>query len=57
MPRYEFDSMLYRFYLYKRYFEDTVGFFDKVLLAESSDAQKVHNLHELYQTCDEWRAR
>jgi hypothetical protein len=31
-----------------------VGFIDKVLSPDSSDAQKIHNLSELYKTCDDW---
>ena len=54
VPGYEFDPTAYRFYLYKRYLEDMVGFVEKILSPDSSDAQKIHNLSELYKTCDDW---
>ncbi|MBL8118218.1 MAG: phosphotransferase [Anaerolineae bacterium] len=54
MPDYQFDPTAYRFYLYKRYLEDAVGYFDKILSSESSDAGKKQNFHELVETCDEW---
>lgn len=54
VPGYEFDRTACRFYLYRRYFEDMVGFVEKVLSPDSSDEQKAHNLSELYKTCDGW---
>jgi Ser/Thr protein kinase RdoA (MazF antagonist) len=54
VPGYEYNPLISRFYLYKRYLEDAFGFFDKVLSPESTDAEKEHNFKELVETCDEW---
>ncbi|MEO8609161.1 MAG: phosphotransferase [Chloroflexota bacterium] len=54
VPGYKFDPTAYRFYLYKRYLEDMVGFIDKILSPDGSTADKIHNLSELYKTCDDW---
>jgi spectinomycin phosphotransferase len=54
VPGYEFDRTAYRFYLYKRYFEDLLGYIEKVLSPESTDEDKRRNVIELYETCAEW---
>lgn len=54
VPGYDFDPTAYRFYLYKRYLEDALGFFDKVLAPTSTDAEKSHNFSELINDCEGW---
>lgn len=54
VPGYTIEPVAYRFYLYKRYFEDIVGYVEKILSPDSTDAVKQQNLKEHYQTCDEW---
>jgi Ser/Thr protein kinase RdoA (MazF antagonist) len=47
VPEYVFNPAAYRFYLYKRYLEDVIGFFDKILSPVSTDAEKARNFDEL----------
>lgn len=54
VPGYDFDPTAYRFYLYKRYLEDALGFFEKILSVESSDAVKAENYRQLLNDCDGW---
>ncbi|HEX3049279.1 MAG TPA: aminoglycoside phosphotransferase family protein [Aggregatilineaceae bacterium] len=54
VPGYDFDPTAYRFYLYKRYLEDVLGFFEKILSPHSSDEVKADNYRQLIQDCDGW---
>jgi hypothetical protein len=52
-PAYQPDPQLYRFYLFRRFFEDLVGYL-MVLAADPPPPQQARYLADLYETCFEW---
>lgn len=55
-PGYEPDPVVCRYYLYYRYMEDMLGYFDKILSPQTPDCEKAHHYRELVEDCDEWLA-
>ncbi len=54
VPGYDFNRVACRYYLYNRYFEDLLGFIEKILATDIPDAEKEKHFRDLVETCDEW---
>jgi spectinomycin phosphotransferase len=52
-PAYQPDSILYRFYLFNRFFEDLLGYLVNIVESPSPEQQQ-WNLTELEETCFRW---
>ncbi len=52
-PDYQPDPARYRFYVFRRFFEDLTGYLIEIM--DSADAaHQAHNLADLQHTCFEW---